>query len=147
MGFISDTAGALGVLGTVWGIFETFHGGKLDGPTILQGMSVSLVTTLVGLVISLVLNAGATSVFSLFNKQLSLLASRAEELRQALLFIENKQTAAAKSARTVHNGAHFSHKPKPPAEGAFQFSHDSGSEPYEENAVPAGYEQNGTGWS
>lgn len=55
LGFLSDTAGALGLLGTVWGIFETFHGGKLDGPTILMGMSISLVTTLVGLLISLAL--------------------------------------------------------------------------------------------
>lgn len=110
MGFLSDTAGALGLLGTVWGIFETFHGGKLDGPTILQGMSVSLVTTLVGLIISLVLNAGTTSVFSLFNKQLNLLAERAEELRQALLSLENRQ---AQSSRTVSNASHFVRKTRP----------------------------------
>lgn len=90
LGFLSDTAGALGLLGTVWGIFMTFHGGKLDGPTILQGMSISLVTTLVGLIISLVLNMGATGVFAFFNRHLNMLASRAEELRQALLYLEHK---------------------------------------------------------
>ena len=90
IGFLSDTAGALGLLGTVWGIFQRFHAGKMDGPTILQGMSVSLVTTLVGLIISLILNMGATSVFALFNNQLTLLSTRAEELRQALLFVEMK---------------------------------------------------------
>ncbi len=95
LGFLSDTAGALGLLGTVWGIFETFHAGRLDGPTILKGMSISLVTTLVGLIISLFLNMGATSIFAFFNRQLNLLASRAEELRQALLYLE------AKSARTT----------------------------------------------
>lgn len=89
-GFLSETAGALGLLGTVWGIFQTFHAGKLDGPTILQGMSISLVTTLVGLIISLVLNMGGTYVFTMFNGQLNLLANRAEELRQALLFLEKK---------------------------------------------------------
>jgi len=89
-GFLSETAGALGLLGTVWGIFQTFHAGKLDGPTILQGMSISLVTTLVGLIISLVLNMGGTYVFSIFNGQLNLLANRAEELRQALLYLEKK---------------------------------------------------------
>lgn len=89
-GFLSDSAGALGLLGTVWGIFQTFHAGKLDGPTILQGMSISLVTTLVGLIISLALNMGATYVFALFNDQLKLLSAKAEELRQALLTIENK---------------------------------------------------------
>lgn len=89
-GFLSETAGALGLLGTVWGIFQTFHAGKLDGPTILQGMSISLVTTLVGLIISLVLNMGGTYVFTMFNNQLNLIANRAEDLRQALLFLEKK---------------------------------------------------------
>lgn len=152
MGFLSDTAGALGLLGTVWGIFETFHSGKMDGPTILQGMSVSLVTTLVGLVISLVLNAGATSVFSLFNKQLNLLATRAEELRQALLFIESKHTANVKTARTVSNAQHLTNRPGPAAEGAFTINNsppERYSRPdvaYERNAVPAGHEENGNGW-
>lgn len=90
-GFLSESAGALGLLGTVWGIFMTFHAGKLDGPTILQGMSVSLVTTLVGLIISLVLNMGGTYVFTLFNNQLNSLANRAEELRQALLMLEKQK--------------------------------------------------------
>lgn len=89
-GFLSDTAGALGLLGTVWGIFQTFHAGKLDGPTILQGMSISLVTTLVGLIISLLLNMGATYVFALFNGHLKLLSTKAEELRQVLLNLEKK---------------------------------------------------------
>lgn len=153
IGFLSDTAGALGLLGTVWGIFETFHSGTMDGPTILQGMSVSLVTTLIGLVISLMLNAGATSIFSLFNKQLNLLASRAEDLRQVLLFIETKQAPAAK-ARTVSNSAYFARKPKSEQGSTFPFS---GNDPYghgqtstgpafKENAVPAGYAENGQNW-
>ena len=88
IGFLSETAGALGLLGTVWGIFQTFHAGKMDGPTILQGMSVSLVTTLVGLIISLVLNMGATYVFTIFNNHLQVLTNKAEELRQVLLLVE-----------------------------------------------------------
>ncbi|MDQ7064355.1 MAG: MotA/TolQ/ExbB proton channel family protein [candidate division KSB1 bacterium] len=96
LGFLSDTAGALGLLGTVWGIFETFHAGRLDGPTILQGMSISLVTTLVGLIISLFLNMGATGIFAFFNRQLNMLANRAEELRQALLYLEAKSMRAEK---------------------------------------------------
>ncbi|MFQ5706105.1 MAG: MotA/TolQ/ExbB proton channel family protein [bacterium] len=100
LGFLSDTAGALGLLGTVWGIFATFHGGKLDGPTILRGMSISLVTTLVGLIISLILNFGVTTVFAMFNRHISLLSSRAEEVRQALLNLEkNTQRRHVESAR------------------------------------------------
>ena len=95
LGFLSDSAGALGLLGTVWGIFETFHGGKLDGPTILMGMSISLVTTLVGLLISLGLNFGGTTIFAIFNRHVNTLLTRAEELRQALLYLETRPTKQA----------------------------------------------------
>jgi len=98
-GFLSESAGALGLLGTVWGIFQTFHAGKLDGPMILQGMSIALVTTLVGLIISLVLNMGGTYVFTLFNGQLNLLANRAEELRQALLYLEKRSNGNGQPLR------------------------------------------------
>lgn len=90
VGFLSETAGALGLLGTVWGIFITFHSGKLDGAIILQGMSVALVTTITGLIISLVLNTGSIYAFTLFNRQLTQLADKAEELRQVLLYLEKK---------------------------------------------------------
>lgn len=102
-GFLSETAGALGLLGTVWGIFQTFHAGKLDGPTILQGMSISLVTTLVGLIISLILNMGGTYVFTLFNGQLNLLANKAEQLRQVLLFLEKKPTNRIQDVKSNYN--------------------------------------------
>ncbi|MDZ7263648.1 MAG: MotA/TolQ/ExbB proton channel family protein [candidate division KSB1 bacterium] len=89
-GFLSEAAGALGLLGTVWGIFVTFWSGKMDGPTILQGMSIALVTTITGLIISLVLNMGGTYIYTLFNRQLCQLSNKAEELRQALLYLEKK---------------------------------------------------------
>jgi len=98
-GFLSESAGALGLLGTVWGIFQTFHAGKLDGPVILQGMSVALVTTLVGLIISLALNMGGTYVFTLFNSQMNILANKAEELRQALLYLEKKSNGNGQPLR------------------------------------------------
>ena len=105
-GFLSESAGALGLLGTVWGIFMTFHAGKLDGPTILQGMSISLVTTLVGLVISLILNMGGTYVFTLFNNQLNLLANRAEELRQALLILEKQNNGTHQPEPDSYKNVH-----------------------------------------
>ena len=72
------------------GIFVTFHGGNLDGPTILNGMSTSLITTLVGLIISLVLNMGTTVVYALFNGELKVLLTRAKEIRQTLLSLEKR---------------------------------------------------------
>ncbi len=89
-GFLSESAGALGLLGTVWGIFETFYTAKMDGATILRGMSVALITTLTGLIISLVLNGCGTYLYTLFNRQLNSLNNKAEELRQVLLLLEKR---------------------------------------------------------
>ena len=100
MFFLSDTAGAMGLLGTVWGIFGTFYAGQLDGATILKGMSVSLITTLVGLVISVILNLGATTAYAMYSKQIELIGSRAEELRQALLSLQRSKTTQPRNGST-----------------------------------------------
>ncbi|MBN1351368.1 MotA/TolQ/ExbB proton channel family protein [candidate division KSB1 bacterium] len=87
--FLSDTAGALGLLGTVWGMFQTFFGGNLDKQLILNGMGIALITTLLGLVVSIILNFFATEIFSRFNKQLEKLQSKADEFR--IRFLEMEQ--------------------------------------------------------
>ncbi|RJP82328.1 MAG: MotA/TolQ/ExbB proton channel family protein [Candidatus Zixiibacteriota bacterium] len=84
MTFLADAAGALGLLGTVVGIYMTFYGGSLDPAKILNGMGVALSTTLVGLVISLILNLVATSLSHMFDRQIEVSYRKAEELRFAL---------------------------------------------------------------
>ncbi len=108
VGFLSDTAGALGLLGTVWGIFVVFYAGKMDGPSILKGMSIALITTLVGLIISLLLNLGSVLVSSLFNRQLKRVSERAEELRQVLLQFQLKSAAGP-----MHQEPQRSEPPRP----------------------------------
>jgi len=71
LAFLSDTAGALGLLGTVWGMFQTFFGGNLDKQLILNGMGVALITTLMGLVVSIILNFFGTEIFTIFNTKFS----------------------------------------------------------------------------
>ena len=83
--FLSDTAGALGLLGTVWGIFAVFSQGLLDDQIILTGMGVALISTLLGLVVSIILNLSSTEIFSLFNKRLDRIAEKSDELRFRLL--------------------------------------------------------------
>lgn len=85
MNFLSDSAGALGLLGTVWGVFLTFFGGSLDSEKILNGMGVALVTTLLGLVVSLILSFGTTEIFGVFNRRLDTVSKKADELRLRLL--------------------------------------------------------------
>lgn len=95
LAFLSDTAGALGLLGTVWGMFVTFFGGNLDSQRILNGMGIALVTTIVGLVVSIILNFCATEVFSIFNKRMELISSKADEFRLWLMAVLQQKAKRA----------------------------------------------------
>ncbi|GIV60205.1 MAG: hypothetical protein KatS3mg043_1294 [Rhodothermaceae bacterium] len=89
--FLSDTAGALGLLGTVWGIFSVFSAGTSDKQQILIGMGVALITTLLGLIVSIILNLSSTEVFSFFNRRLDQITNKADELRFRLMEIAMQQ--------------------------------------------------------
>ncbi len=106
LAFLSDTAGALGLLGTVWGMFVTFFGGNLDSQRILNGMGLALVTTLIGLVVSIILNFCATEVFSVFNRRLELISSKADEFRLWLMAVVQKRQkkAAGEPSASGSNG-------------------------------------------
>lgn len=88
MSFFSDTAGALGLLGTVWGMFITFFGGDLEKHKILSGMGVALVTTIMGLVISLFLNAFTTQTNSYFRKRIDKVTDLGNQLRLRMYQLE-----------------------------------------------------------
>ncbi len=83
--FMSDTAGALGLLGTVWGIFTVFSQGLLDDQVILIGMGFALITTLMGLIVSIILNLSSTEVFGFFNRRLERIGGKSDELRFRLM--------------------------------------------------------------
>ena len=85
--FLSDTAGALGLLGTVWGMFMVFSSGSLEKDTILAGMGVALLTTLLGLVVSITLNFFSTLLQGYFSGHLEQVVQKADELRFRLLEI------------------------------------------------------------
>lgn len=113
MAFLSDSAGALGLLGTVWGMFLTFFGGNLgDSEKILNGMGVALVTTLIGLVVSLILNFSTTELFSMFNRRLDLITQKSDELRLRLLEVERGRKEAFTEA--FRRGEHTSAEPQRP---------------------------------
>lgn len=83
--FLSDSAGALGLMGTVWGIFLTFFGGSLDSEKILNGMAVALITTLLGLIVSLIINFFSTEIYSAFTRRMEMVTEKTNELRLRLL--------------------------------------------------------------
>jgi len=88
MSFFSDTAGALGLLGTVWGMFLTFFGGDLEKHKILSGMGVALITTLMGLVVSIFLNLFATQTHGYFRKRIDKVTDLGNQFRLRLHQLE-----------------------------------------------------------
>lgn len=78
---LSDTAGALGLLGTVWGMYQTFMPGKLESSQIISGMGVALVTTIGGLVVSIFLNFAISWAHSIFYRHLEWIVERADLFR------------------------------------------------------------------
>ncbi len=83
--FLSDTAGALGLLGTVWGMFIVFSSGALEKDVILAGMGLALMSTLLGLVVSITLNFFSTITEGYFARHLERISSKADELRFRLI--------------------------------------------------------------
>jgi hypothetical protein len=73
-------------LGTVWGILRVFTGGGIDDEQrVLAGMGMALVSTLLGLVVSITLNLISTEVYSFFDDRLDQIEDKADELRFRLL--------------------------------------------------------------
>ena len=101
LSFLADAAGALGLLGTVWGIFQTFFGGNLEPEKILNGMGIALITTLFGLVVSLLINLAGTRLETTFSKRIDQYEKSGDALRlQFMNFDIQKQLLA----KTVEDG-------------------------------------------
>lgn len=118
LAFLSDTAGALGLLGTVWGMFVTFFGGNLDSQRILNGMGLALVTTLIGLVVSIILNFFATEVFSVFNKRLEMISAKSDEFRLWLMAIVHQRNKKRQETPDTNSGSGLGRKTAPVASPA-----------------------------
>lgn len=83
MNFLSDAAGALGLLGTVIGMFTTFFGADtgFDNRKILDGMGIALITTLLGIIVSLILNLLTVLVTNYHNRNLEYVMEKSDEFR------------------------------------------------------------------
>lgn len=90
MEFLSDTAGALGLMGTVWGMFTVFFQGSAEQDVILRGMGIALITTLLGLIVSIILNLSATELSTFFSKRLEQVSRKSDELRFRLMELAPK---------------------------------------------------------
>jgi len=95
MEFLSDTAGALGLMGTVWGMFTVFFQGTTEQDVILRGMGIALITTLLGLVVSIILNFSSTELSTFFDRRLERVSTKSDELRFRLMELAPQPQTAA----------------------------------------------------
>jgi hypothetical protein len=119
MEFLSDTAGALGLMGTVWGMFTVFFQGTSEQEVILRGMGIALITTLLGLVVSIILNFSSTELSTSFSKRLEQVSKKSDVLRFRLM--ELAPQPASNGGEPRPGPAQRSHEaatPREPAEAA-----------------------------
>jgi hypothetical protein len=80
-------------------MFVVFFQGTSDRDVILRGMGIALITTLLGLVVSIILNLSATELSTAFDKRLDRIAKKSDELRFRLLELVAARDATSTEAR------------------------------------------------
>ncbi|MCP4290566.1 MAG: MotA/TolQ/ExbB proton channel family protein [bacterium] len=87
MAFLADTAGGLGLLGTVWGIYRGFAAKSTSASNddLLAAMGIALVTTFMGIVVSVILNWLSTEMGASFRGQIMLAMEKVEGYREMLI--------------------------------------------------------------
>lgn len=87
MSFLADTAGGLGLLGTVWGIYRGFAAKAVvqSNEELLAAMGVALVTTFVGIVVSVIINWMSTETGAIVRGRIMTAMGKVEDYREVLL--------------------------------------------------------------
>ena len=87
MGFLADTAGGLGLLGTVWGIYRGFAAKAVaqSNDDLLAAMGIALVTTFLGIVVSVIINWMATEVGAVTRNRTMAALEKIEDYRDVLV--------------------------------------------------------------
>lgn len=87
MAFLADTAGGLGLLGTVWGIYRGFAAKSVaaNNDDLLAAMGIALVTTFMGIVVSVILNWMSTEMGAGFRGRIMAALEKVEDYREMLV--------------------------------------------------------------
>ncbi len=87
MAFFADTAGGLGLLGTVWGIYRGFAAKSVNqsNDDLLAAMGIALVTTFMGIVVSVILNWMSTEMGAAFRGRIMSALEKVEDYREMLV--------------------------------------------------------------
>ncbi len=87
MAFLSDTAGGLGLLGTVWGIYRGFAAKAVaqSNEDLLAAMGIALVTTFLGIVVSVIINWMSTEMGAAVRNRIMEAMIKIEDYREILI--------------------------------------------------------------
>lgn len=87
MAFLADTAGGLGLLGTVWGIYRGFAAKAVaqTNEELLSAMGVALVTTFLGIVVSVIINWMSTETGAAVRGRIMAGIMRVDDYRELLI--------------------------------------------------------------
>ena len=85
VGFFSSTAGGLGLLGTLVGIYALFSAETRDAQTIFAGIAIAIVSTLLGIVVSIILELVEALVHSWASRYMERAEQWASSVRYRLL--------------------------------------------------------------
>ncbi len=93
VGFLSSTAGGLGLLGTLVGIYVLFSAQTRDAQVIFAGIALAIVSTLLGIVVSIILELLEALVHSWASKYLEAAEEWSAEVRYRLLALSKDGSA------------------------------------------------------
>ncbi|MFQ5571136.1 MAG: MotA/TolQ/ExbB proton channel family protein [Rhodothermales bacterium] len=102
--FLSSTAGGLGLLGTLVGIYMLFSSGARDAQTIFAGIGVAVISTLLGIIVTIVLELLEMLTGGWARRYLERAEAWATQLRYRLIAIEPGLTWSARPSGSTKNG-------------------------------------------
>ncbi len=89
--YCSSTAGGLGLLGTLAGIYALFSAGTRDPQTIFAGIAIAVVSTLLGIVTSILLEFFETVMHGYVSRYIESAQTWAQEVRSHLLALPREE--------------------------------------------------------
>ncbi len=91
--FLSSTAGGLGLLGTLVGIYALFSAEARDAQTIFAGIAIAIVSTLLGIIVSIVLEFLEALLHSWTSKYMATAEEWSADVRYRLLALKTNSNS------------------------------------------------------
>lgn len=92
--FLSSSAGGLGLLGTLVGIYVLFSSGSRDAETVFAGIAIAVVSTLLGIVVTITLELLETAVQGWLSRYIESAESWAAAIRYRLMTLGREEPGA-----------------------------------------------------